>query len=248
MLRALVASMILVVSFQPWSTAHAQWGNGGNSWTNPYTGTTWNNPMSSYLDTVIMNGIWSRFPSSSAEAEPTEAEALPPVGASAFVPQSGRLQVQAVAAGLTDDPQLRAGLTDLFEAGLQQFETIAREDGREHNVALAFTYLVGVSYLVYTGGDEPSERALESVWEAVHRTLAESPDFQRSSHAERQGFYETLVVLATLPLAGYQEGRETGDAETLATYQALAGDLLSTLFDVAPDEVRFTADGLIVGR
>ena len=156
MLRALAASLILVVSFQPWSTAHAQWGNGGNSWTNPYTGTTWNNPMSSYL--------------------------------------------------------------------------------------------VGVSYLVYTGGDEPSERALESVWEAVHRTLAESPDFQRSSHAERQGFYETLVVLATLPLAGYQEGLETGDAETLATYQALAGDLLSTLFDVAPDEVRFTADGLIVGR
>jgi hypothetical protein len=248
MLRAIVASLTFLVSFLPWSTALAQWGNGGSSWTNPYTGTTWNNPMSSYLDTVIMNGIWSRFPSSSAEAEPTESEPLPPVGASAFVPRADRLQVQAVAAGLTDDPQLRAGLADLFEAGLQQFEAVAREDGREHNVALAFTYLVGVSYLVYTGGEEPSERALEAVWEAVHRTLAGSQDFQRSSHAERQGFYETLVMLATLPLAGYQEGRETGDAETLATYRALAGELLSTLFDAAPDEVRFTADGLIVGR
>jgi len=78
--------------------------------------------------------------------------------------------------------------------------------------------------------------------------LAASEDFRRSSNAERQGLYETLVMLATQPLAGYQEGLETGDAETLATYQALAGDLLTTLFEVSPDDLTFTASGVIVRR
>jgi len=78
--------------------------------------------------------------------------------------------------------------------------------------------------------------------------LAASEDFRRSSNAERQGLYETLVMLATLPLAGHQEGLETGDAATQATYQALAGDLLTTLFEVSPDDLTFTATGVIVDR
>lgn len=55
-------------------------------------------------------------------------------------------------------------------------------------------------------------------------------------------------MLATLPLAGHQEGLETGDAATQATYQALAGDLLTTLFEVSPDDLTFTATGVILGR
>lgn len=252
-MRRLPFSVLLLpafVAFSLFTLAYAQYGG----WTNPYTGSTWNNPGSSLLDTMIQGRIFAPSqPSTAGGAQggadtgaESEAE-FPRTSATGFQPVPGRLEVAAFAQSLTADPTEQAIFIEALDESIALFEQAARDLGRPHNVALAITYMIAANYTVYTGGLEVEEEAFETLWGAVHQMLAESLDFKRSSHRARQSLYETAVMTASLPLMGYVQAVEEGDSRSAAMYQEFAGQVLSSSLGVPPDEVLFTPTGVSLG-
>lgn len=165
-----------------------------------------------------------------------------PSSATAFK-QGKRILVDSFAQSLTPDKAQQKALTEVFRAGLKLYEDEAKKQGKPNNVALAFTYLVGVCYLVYSG-EEPSEASLDALQASVDEVFGTSADFKKASDKERQTLYELFVLLATLPLAGYSVATEQHDAELLHSYRQIAGGLLEAVFRVKPERLKFTATGL----
>lgn len=148
--------------------AQAQYG----TWINPYTGSAWNNPSSSLLDTMIQGGL--RFPDRATaapgaeERSPHTATAAAPVNATSFLPTPQRLEVEAFVRSLSADPSEQAVLAQALDESIELFDEAARRQGRRHNVALAVAYMIAVNYTVYSGGLEVSEAAFEALWSAVN--------------------------------------------------------------------------------
>lgn len=168
-----------------------------------------------------------------------------PIANTTFKQGSGRVLVDTFSQGLTQDKGQQKALTEVFRAGLKLYEDEAKRLGKPDNVALAFTYFVGVCYMVSTG-EEPAEASLLAFQAGVDQVFGASPDFKKASPKERQTLYELFVLLATLPLAGYSVAAEQNDAELLRSYQQIAGGLLEAVLGVKPERLKFTATGLTI--
>jgi hypothetical protein len=161
----------------------------------------------------------------------------------AFRPGPQRLLVQSFSSSLSRDPAVVRQLVQAFNEGFKAFETEARRLGRPNNVAMAFTYLIGVCYLVHHG-DEPAEAALMNLQGRLDALFGQSATFKKLTNKDRQQLYETLVLMATLPLAGYTVALEQKDEALMKTYRNLAGLALESALGVRPDRLKFTATSL----
>jgi hypothetical protein len=170
----------------------------------------------------------------------TQAQVAPKT---TFTPGSQRLQISQFAQSLSNDPAIVSQMTQTFTGGFTAFEAEARRLGRPNNVAMAFTYLVGVCYMVHYG-EEPTEAALMNLQANSDAAFGSSAAFQALNSQERQKLYETFVLMATLPLAGYVVAVEENDQALLQTYREIAGVALESALGVRPDRLRFTATGL----
>lgn len=175
------------------------------------------------------------------------AEAPPPAPvkptATTFRPSGKRLMVQRFASSLSQDPAEVKEMTEAFTQGLKAFEAEAKRLGRPNSVAMAFAYLVGVCVMVDSDHEAP-EAALLTLQAKVDAAFGESAEFKRLSDKERQQLYETMVLMATLPLAGYMVAKETHDDALLQTYRGVAATALEVTLGVRPEKLRFTADSL----
>jgi hypothetical protein len=161
----------------------------------------------------------------------------------AFKPGSQRLLLNQFVRNLSNDPAVVRQLTEAFTEGFRAFEAEARRLGRPNNVAMAFTYLIGVCYLVHHG-EEPTETALMNLQANLDAAFGASATFKRLTDAERQRFHEAFVLMATLPLMGYTVAVEQKDQALLDTYREIAGVALETALSVRPEKLKFTATGL----
>src|SRR5258707_14071277 len=66
------------------------------------------------------------------------------------------------------------------------------------------------------------------------------------SDRKKQEMYEALVLFTGLALATYQEGKQSGNAETVKTSQQLAGQNLLAVMGISPDKITFNNQGLII--
>jgi hypothetical protein len=175
------------------------------------------------------------------------AEAPPPAPvkptATTFRPSGKRLMVQRFASSLSQDPAQVKEMTEAFTQGLKAFEAEAKRLGRPNSVAMAFAYLVGVCVMVDSDHEAP-EAALLTLQAKVDAAFGESAEFKKLSDKERQQLYETMVLMATLPLAGYAVAKETHDDALLQTYRGVAATALEVTLGVRPEKLTFTADSL----
>ena len=177
---------------------------------------------------------------SAQAAARTQAQTAPQT---TFGPSPQRLMVTQFANSLSNDPALVREMTQSFTQGFTAFEVEARRLGRPNNVAMAFTYLVGVCYMVHYG-EEPTEAALMNLQANSDAAFGSSEAFKALNNQERQKLYETFVLMATLPLAGYVVAVEENDQALLQTYREIAGVALESALGVRPDRLRFTATGM----
>lgn len=170
----------------------------------------------------------------------TQAQTAPQT---TFSPGSQRLLVTQFARSLSNDPTIVSELTTAFTEGFRAFEEEARRLGHPNNVAMAFTYLVGVCYMVYYG-KEPTEVALMNLQANTDAAFGSLVNFKSLNNQDRQKLYETFVLMATLPLTGYLVATEQNDQELLQTYREIAAVALETALGVRPDRLEFTMTGL----
>jgi len=143
-------------------------------WRNPYTGTTWNNPNSSLLDTFnygrmqqhLLEKSFARRQDSpaapalaAARAAPNAPVAHKTLAASDFVPTGrGRPTVDAYLSSLTLTPQARQSMRAMFEA---TFDLLNRT--RRNNVATTVASALGMATVIVSGQVTSEAVARESL-------------------------------------------------------------------------------------
>jgi len=180
-----------------------------------------------------------------AKASTPEAPAAPKLqlGASRFKPAKKRLLVGPIAKALTKDKAQQKALMELFELGLGAYEKEAKSVGLDHDVAGAMAFFIGVAYMIHHDGAEPDENGLELFAKALQAQLA-TKEMARMSSADKQKFYELMIVLGTYLAAGYQQAQNDGDTQTASTLKQAAGEALKGFLHIEPDKLVFTANGV----
>ncbi|QQE67549.1 hypothetical protein GFS31_42620 (plasmid) [Leptolyngbya sp. BL0902] len=199
--------------------------------TNPYTFSTWNNPISSSADTAIMNRAFQRMLgndasgySGSGRAEPQAPVVSAPLSASAFRPVGGHIMPQRLAADAALSPVEQRELTALYSSLLDFYHDWLTQEGEQrlqNNVAGAMMYLLLTSHYLLNDGEEVSQAEQDAILYDLNDALADDLTFQTLSPQAKQEIYETLVISAALPLALYFEGYETGDADLVFQAQQM---------------------------
>ena len=157
-------------------------------------------------------------------------------------PRSNYLNALANELGTT--PEEREQLQLLFAATKEAFEKEVAAKGRSKDVAAAFTFFIASAVTVCRDDPEPSDAAIDNLWEGLGTALGEMPEVARLTDAEKQQMYDMLVGFSGLLLAGYAEGQTSGGTETKKIFQQLAGVLIQTVLKTDPNKLRFTKDGL----
>jgi hypothetical protein len=238
------AVVVLIVLALPCASAQ---------WTNDSTWRTFNNPMSSFLDTVISgsmrtSAMAARFGYAEAVAEPAPSAAQHATvewRPATFSRLPQRLVIDDLAASYVDVPEMRHQVAELLEAGLQIYEAFADEQGRPHDVAFAFSFFVVVHYMVATG-QEPPEEGVDALLEAVTYAFGVDEVFAAAGDAERQALYEFLVATSMFTTFGAQAGAESGDQEISEAFRVLAAGSLEAVLGADLDRTAFTTAGLVI--
>src|SRR5687767_13076551 len=61
---------------------------------------------------------------------------------------------------------------------------------------------------------------------------------KKQTNKDKQGFNNVMVGFGGILLAGYTEGKQTGDATTIAVYKKLAGMLIGLVLKTDPENLR----------
>jgi Family of unknown function (DUF6683) len=220
---------------------------GQQQWTNPYTGNKFNNPMSSYLDTVIMHNIQRRMLERSLREKSSQQQSKTNYDATSFQPQNKMLIWDSMdLSNMTPEQQKQTA--DLYAALLKSFDDNLIEEGqslRRNNVTTAFIYLIVASHFIRTG-EELTDPQQEALFEQFYSLLSTDPAFTQTDNARKQMMYEAMVSTAGLMLVFDQQSKENGDAELAQSAKSLANDSWKLLFGEAADKYTINADGAIV--
>ena len=204
---------------------------------NPYTWSTWNNPISSSADTAIMNRAFQRMvgvDSSGSVFVPPETPVTTaiPLTATSFSPVAPQLMPQQLASDPTLSATEQQQAAQLYSELLTSYTDLLNQQGEQrlkHNVAGAMMYLLLSSNYVLSNGEELSEAQQEELLQRFNATLAEDLGFVSLSAQGKQELYETLVISASLPLVLYLEGQQAGDRSLVEQAQDLAQATLTAI-------------------
>ena len=183
--------------------------------------------------------------SRSKAARPSAVAPAPLNDSAAFFKPDPRADTMAkIADELGTNPTERQQLRQLFVATKEAFEKEVAAKGRSNNLPAAFTFFIASTVTVYRNDPEPSDQAIDKLWDGMSGALTESPEMANLSDAEKQQLYDMLVAFSGFVLAGYMESKTSGDADTLKVFQTLSGELIRTVLKTDPATLRFSKDGL----
>ncbi|HEU4389314.1 MAG TPA: DUF6683 family protein [Blastocatellia bacterium] len=203
-------------------------------YTNPFTGRTFNNPMSSFADTLIMQKMQQQMLLKTIERRRNQTASAPqaappapayPITATDFRPTGTRLVVEPLVSATPDaTAEQKQALRTVYLETLSAFE----KEARKNNLAYALTFLLGASIQVVTGKDLPDEDAHELA-RGLNDILGGTPEFRRLTPQEKQSLYETAIITGGLIVVMQQMGVEQNDESLKKQARELAQTMLEKL-------------------
>lgn len=163
-----------------------------------------------------------------------------------FRPVANAASVNALADAVGETPAEKQLIRNIFKATKTAFEKEAGPRGWSNNIAGGLAFFTVTAMTVYHD-EEPSEEASQAFFFTLNQTMDEVPEFAAMTNKQKQEFYDLMIGFSGILLAGYMEGKESGDRETLAAYQKIAGGLIELVLKVEPRNLR-TENGSIVIR
>lgn len=127
------------------------------------------------------------------------------------------------------------------------YEQEIAAQGWGSNIASGLTFFTVTALVVYNDIEEPADEAVDTFHALMSQSLDELPDVAEVSNADKQAFDNLMVGFSGMLLAGYTQGKQTADAETLAMYRELAGQLIRLVLKVEPDRLRLENGRIVVG-
>jgi hypothetical protein len=210
-------------------------------------GGNWANPASAMITNIIMDRYAQRRLKKNLESKRT----APTPGAAVndaqvhFRPTGTQLKTVEIANLIgPGNPQVQAIMTAI----LQEYEKNARAAGKPNDVALALSFFFATNASVYHDAGEPSDAKMLELRETIADALVEGNAMRGVTDRQKQEMYETLVLFTGFALAAYQEGKQSGNAESVRVGQQLAGQNLQSVTGISPDKISFTSQGLSIER
>ena len=155
-----------------------------------------------------------------------------------FRPDASVDTATALADALGDTPEEKTLIKRIYGGTKAAYENAAAEKGWKNNIAGGLTFFTVTAMTVYRDAEEPSDKAVEDYYAVVNASLDEMPEFGKVTNKDKHNFQNMLIGFGGLLLAGYTEGKRSGDAETLETYKKLAGSLIQLVLKADPENLR----------
>lgn len=236
--RLLVVVGLLAVVL-PAAPARAQW-------TNPYSGSTWNNPSSSLIETMLRGQVNQKALLQTAKPAATNPKVAPARPARVTYRPSVTRVPEEIAASLFPKPADQAELVVFLRDARDSYRAEAIKAGRENDLGHALTFFVAGNYVAFHGED-PSDAATEALNLQLDALLRSNESLVKASDAQKQQLADHFVCTALFVLAGVEQGRQKGGAEgaeQLKLYRALAAQNLKVLLHLDVARLRLTEQGL----
>lgn len=235
-LRRFRQLMLMALVTSPQAPAAAQWTDG---W-----GTSWNNPISQSLGTMLhQNVVWG---------------APLPVGEGSGATRPAaedRLTFQRTRGGRAADDVVRAfdmraikqaDLLRFFGVAAREYDRSAKDFGAENNLAYAVTVFTVTMVTVCHGIEgDPGPLVERNVFDAVSASLMASPALTRMSGRDKQELHDRLVYTAGLVAFAYQTAVQEGKADRVTLFRSVAGDLLRSTYNADPARFAIVDDRLV---
>lgn len=179
-----------------------------------------------------------KTPASKPSSQSTALPAAPVVrNYGVFRPDPAVDTAKAFADALAETPEHKALIRTIYTITKTEYEKEAAAKGMKNNIAGAMAYFTAAAIVVYHDGESPSDEAVISHFRVVNAAIDEMPGFASVSNKDKQGYHNMLIGFAGLLTAGYLEGKQNGDAETLANYKKLAGMLIEMVLKADPEKM-----------
>jgi hypothetical protein len=166
-------------------------------------------------------------------------------GATTFRSASATIVPQQMAAEIAENASDRREMQAFFTQCLQNYEANMRRQRQPvKDVARALSYLIGVSYNVYHGGNVLTAGQGAALRAEVRDALGSDADFQRMSDREKQQIYESLAVMAEYVAFGADVAAQKGNRELAEMAREMAKDNLEKLLGTSVNNIRVSDNGL----
>lgn len=153
---------------------------------------------------------------------------------------------KALADALADTPAEKALIKQIYTATKAAYEKEAVAKGWKNNIAGGLTFFTVTAMTVFHDTDEPNDESVNLHFKLVNTALDEMPGFAAVANKDKQGFNNMLIGFSGLLLAGYLEGKQTDNAETLASYKKLAGMLIEMVLKTDPENIRVANNQIVM--
>lgn len=151
-----------------------------------------------------------------------------------------------LADALADTPEDKALIKQIYTATKAAYEKEAAAKGWKNNIAAGLTFFTVTAMTVYHDAEEPRDDAVNAYFKVVNSALDEMPEFATIANKDKQGFNNMLIGFSGLLIAGYSEGKQNNDAETLANYKKLAGMLIEMVLKTDPENIRVENNQIVM--
>ncbi len=163
-----------------------------------------------------------------------------------FRPDSSVDTGKALADAIGETPEEKALMKQIYSATKAAYEKEAAVRGWKNNIAGGLTFFTVTSMTVYYDAEEPGDEAVNNYFKIVNSALDEIPEFATVANKDKQGFNNMLIGFSGLMLAGYLEGKQDNNANTLATYKQLAGMLMKMVLKTDPENIRVENGQIVI--
>lgn len=182
-------------------------GDARAQWRNPFTRSTFNNPLSSSLDSMILHSMQQRMLEQSIHArQQGTAKAKPKhvsLSKTDFKPaEKGHPAVTAFLEAVAAKPDERKQ----FQKAIDETFGLVEKSLRKNNVATAFGLAIGTALEVVTG-KEASEEADKELIAGINDQLAAAPEFTKLAAKDKQTLNDTLVLTSALTIILHTAGQ-----------------------------------------
>jgi hypothetical protein len=212
-------------------------------------GKSWKNPAGATITNIIMDRYARRRLEKNLAAKRSSATATPAAklddASLHFRPTGTQLKTREIADLMSPgNPQI----LQLMGAMLDEYEKNARAAGKPNDLALALSFFFATNASVYHDGGQPSDPQMLELRETIAEALVSGNGFSGVSDRQKQEMYESLVLFTGFALAAYQEGKQSGNSESVKIGEQLAGQNLLAVTGISPDKISFTNQGLSIER
>jgi hypothetical protein len=180
------------------------------------------------------------------KTQPTIADTPETISGLTFDPVPNAGIDRELVAAFTENRSEQEALLELFRISKNAYGDEAAKKGRNNDVAMALTFFIATCVTVYHDAPEPSDTALDNLYESLAGLMSQDAAIVNSSNIDKQILHDRLIYISGLVLGGYTVAKEQNDSASLTTFRLLAGVCLKSLMQLEPDNLRFDQNGLVV--